>query len=150
MARRAYPSPLSLAIRRAYDTDERADQRARFLGSERYLRMYSRFLARMPSTRQAGEQYTRGCLFPPCCSIAPPQTRHLGAAPPAALGWEERASRRRRRCASERRLLPFFRHSSEQYRTTRLAVPNARPHSLQGTRTTRDISLAVLALHGSQ
>ncbi len=49
-----------------------------------------------------------------------------------------------------RRRLPSARHSSEQYRGTRLAVENALPHSLHSTRRVLPAFLPALAAHRRQ
>ena len=130
---------------------------ARFLGSARYLRMYSRCQVRLSSARQASEQYDRCFPGPLRGSIAPPQTQQLFAAPPplSAPGAREPLLRRRlllpdRHAARLRLRRAFFRHSSEQYRTARWDVSNSRPHPPHRTRRTLAISAATSALHASQ
>ena len=151
----------SLALRRAVDARRRAAWTARLSGSARYRRMYSRIRARFPSARQGGEQYT--CGLPGLMSVwnAPPQMRHLtvrmrpggeagaagcGPAGGGAAGAEAAAAMailRRRACL-------FFLHASEQYRTDRLGVSNAPPHSLHRTRCTLPTSLSAFFPHLAQ
>ena len=120
--------------------------------------MYSRIRARVPSARQGGEQYTCGlpCLVP--AENALPQTRHSdaisrarrggggGAAADAAAGEPGEGAAEDLR----RRAYPFLRHGSEQYRTDRLRVPNALPHSPHRRRCTLAASLSALFPHRAQ
>ena len=140
-----FPSAFSRALRRDSAALARADQTARFLGSARYLRTYSRFLARLPLTRQASEQYTRGLpVFLPGPN-ALPQTRHF-----AGLAWAAGAEGLLPAALRRRRAAASFRHRSEQYRTERLVVETPLPHSPHRTRRTRAASLAALSLHDGQ
>ena len=133
---------------------------ARFSGSAQYLRMASRYRRRLPSVRQPSEQYERGLPGFQSSANSLPHARHLrsGAGPappaPAAAGEEADAARPALALAAPearlRRLRPRSRHPSEQYRTDRLRVENALPHSPHCTDTALAISAAALALHASQ
>ena len=139
------PPPFSAAARRAAAAAAllRIAWMARFSGSARYLRMASRDRARLPSARQPSEQYARGLPGPLSGANSRVHTRHTALVlSRSAPGGCFAAPGRRRR--------PFFRHGSEQYRTTRLGVENSLPHPLQLTSSTLVASPAALSLHGGQ
>lgn len=140
----------------------RAAWTARFSGSARYCRMYSRSRARVPSVRQGGEQNDLGLPRPAPAGSAPPQTRHLAVRPPPPAEGDDGGGVREDRDGTDLegregdglpmlRRYPLLRHGSEQYLTDRLGVWNALPHAAHRTRRAREAaSLSALFSHRAQ
>ena len=138
-----------MALLRANVARMRAAWTARFSGSARYRRMYSRIRARLPSSRQGGEQYDSGLPFPPSeGGNAPPQTRHLAARFRARRGAV--AATEAEAGAALPRARALFRQGSEQYLAARLDASNALPHPLQPARRARATFLSALSAHREQ
>ena len=121
--------------------------------------MYSRIRVRLPSARQGGEQYTGGLFrIAPAWNV-PPQTRHLAVRIwPGGRGegrddddaGEVGAAEAAAMAALRRRAVAFFRHRAVQYRTERLGVSNARPHSLHRVWCVRATSMSAFFPHRVQ
>ena len=142
-----------MALRRADEARRRAAWTARFSGSARYRRMYSRIRARLPSARQGCEQYTGGLLRIALEGNALPHTRHL-----AVRAWRGGGRGRDRggdaaeaaMALLRRRADALFWHRLEQYTTDRRGVLNGRPHSPHRGRCTLEISLSAFFPHRAQ